>query len=215
MSRAEPRIVSGRQALQRLQQGNARFVSGNRRLDRVVGKTNLDDLVGGQHPFAVILGCADSRVPVEIVFDQGMGDLFVLRVAGNIVTPAMIGSVEFAAARFNTRLVVVMGHTRCGAVEATVEELMRDSTQQSPNLRSIVEQIRPAVEELKVDGGYPDRDTLLAGAVRSNVRRTAEALRHGSAILEQQIAHDGLRVVGAEYALETGHVEFFDGLDRL
>ena len=176
-----------------------------------MSQTRRNDFVAGQHPFAVILGCSDSRVPVEMVFDQGLGDLFVIRVAGNIVASSQIGSVEFAAERFGIRLVVVLGHTKCGAVQATLEELQRPSTTQSRNLRSIVDRIAPAVEGLLATELRHDLDGLLQHAARANVRVSANHLRHGSAVLEQLIAKDGLLVVGAEYSLETGIVDFFDG----
>lgn len=172
------------------------------------------EVVEGQEPFAVILGCSDSRAPVEIVFDQGLGDLFVIRVAGNIVASSQIGSVEFAAETFGTRLVVVLGHTRCGAVQATLEELQRPTENQSRNLRSIVDRIRPAVEELLETDLRHDPEALAKQAVRANVRVAASTLRHGSEILEQLIEKDGLLVVGAEYSLETGVVEVFDGVPQ-
>lgn len=199
-------------ALERLREGNRRFVSGVRSLETPMSQTRRNEFVAGQQPFAVILGCSDSRVPVEIVFDQGLGDLFVIRVAGNIVAPSQIGSVEFAAERFGTRLVVVLGHTRCGAVEATLEELQRPSESQSRNLRSIVDRIRPAVEGLLAPQRRRDPEDLLRHAVRANVRVSANYLRHGSDVLEQLIQRDELLVVGAEYSLETGIVDFFDGV---
>jgi carbonic anhydrase len=159
-----------------------------------------------------VLGCSDSRVPAELVFDQGFGDLFVIRVAGNVVAPSQIGSVEFAAARFGTRLVVVMGHSQCGAVTATVEELLGKSTTESRNLRSIVDRVRPAVEGLITGQPATDMAALMNEAVRANVRVAASHLRHGSALLERLIRDDGLLVVGAEYALDTGVVTFFDGI---
>ena len=165
-----------------------------------------------QQPFAIILGCSDSRVPAEIVFDQGLGDLFVIRVAGNIVAPSQVGSVEFAAARFGTRLVVVLGHSQCGAIVATLEELRRPTENQSRNLRAIVDRVRPSVEGLLETDLGRDLDALVKQAVRLNIRASADHLRHGSEVLEQLIQNDGLQVVGAEYSLETGVVEFFDGL---
>ena len=204
-------MVSALDALERLRAGNGRFVSGVRGLDSLMSQTRRNDFVAGQHPFAVILGCSDSRVPVEMVFDQGLGDLFVIRVAGNIVASSQIGSVEFAAERFGIRLVVVLGHTKCGAVQATLEELQRPSTTQSRNLRSIVDRIAPAVEGLLATELRHDLDGLLQRAARANVCVSANHLRHGSAVLEQLIAKDGLLVVGAEYSLETGIVDFFDG----
>jgi carbonic anhydrase len=199
-------------ALDRLRTGNARFVAGVRGSLSSTSHARREELVEGQAPFAVILGCSDSRVPVEIVFDQGMGDLFVIRVAGNVVAPSMVGSVEFAAEKFATRLVVVLGHTRCGAVQATLEELQRPSEAQSPNLRSIVQRIQPAVEGLLETELRGDPEALARKAVRANVRVSASQLRHGSELLERLIEHDGLFVVGAEYSLETGEVDFFDGV---
>ncbi len=169
-------------------------------------------LLDGQRPFAVILGCSDSRVPAELVFDQGLGDLFVIRVAGNVVAPSQIGSVEFAVERFGTRLVVVLGHSQCGAVLATLEELQRPSATQSRHLRSIVDRIRPSVEGLLATELRSHRDTLLREAVRANVRVSAGQLRHGSELLERLIEEDGLMVVGAEYSIETGLVHVFDGV---
>lgn len=165
-----------------------------------------------QQPFAIILGCSDARVPAEFIFDQGLGDLFVIRVAGNIVAPSQVGSVEFAAERFGTRLVVVLGHSQCGVILATLEELRRPTESHSRNLRSIVDRVSPSIEEmLETDTGH-DHDTLVRKAVRVNIRTSANHLRHGSEVLEQLIQTEGLRVVGAEYSLETGAVEFFDGV---
>ena len=205
-------MISGAEALQRLREGNERFVAGIRSLDTLASQMRRGELVAGQAPFAVILGCSDSRVPVEMVFDQGLGDLFVIRVAGNLVARSQIGSVEFAAERFGTRLVVVMGHTHCGAVQATLEELKRPATTQSRNMRSIVDRIRPSVEGLLETGLSGDPAALMRLAIRTNVRVNANTLRHGSDILEQLIEEDGLLVVGAEYSLETGAVEFFDSV---
>ena len=160
---------------------------------------------------AIIFGCSDARVPAELVFDQGLGDLFVIRVAGNIVAPSLVGSVEFAAAKFGTRLVVVLGHSRCGAVTATLEELRRPTENQSRNLQSIVDRIRPSVEGLLATDLKDDTDALIEEAVRRNIRASADHLRHGSEVLEQLIREEGLLIVGAEYSLETGEVDFFDG----
>lgn len=204
-------MSSGKRALERLRDGNRRFVSELQGSAAATGETRRRELVGGQEPFAIILGCSDSRVPAEIVFDQGLGDLFVIRVAGNIVAPSQIGSVEFAAERFGTRLVVVLGHSNCGAILATLEELERPTERRSPNLRSIVDRVRPAVEGLLEAGLGKDRDALVHLAVRANIRASVDHLRHGSEILERLIQEDGLLVVGAEYSLETGVVEFFEG----
>ena len=204
-------MISAREALQRLQEGNQRFVADLRGGGPATSGVRRHALVFDQAPFAIILGCSDSRVPAEIVFDQGLGDLFVIRVAGNVVAASQIGSIEFAAERFGTRLVVVLGHTRCGAVQATLEELERPSATRSPNLHSIVDRIRPAVETLMETDLRRQPAALMRHAVRANIRASVNQLRHGSHILEQLIARDGLLVVGAEYALETGVVDFFDG----
>ena len=204
-------MIPASEALHLLREGNRRFVDRSSTLDAVTNESRLQDVVANQKPFAVILGCSDSRVPVEIVFDQGPGSLFVIRVAGNIVAPSLIGSVEFAAERFGTRLVVVLGHTRCGAVQATLEELQRPTPIRSLNFRSIADRIRPAVQGLLDTELRHDQEALMMHAVRANVRVSASYLRHGSEIIEGLIQSDGLRVVGAEYSLETGVVDFFDG----
>ncbi len=205
-------MISAREALGRLAEGNRRFAAGSPSRCAVAGAERREELVAGQEPFAVILGCADSRVPAEIVFDQGLGDLFVIRVAGNVVAPSLVGSVEYAAEVLGTRLVVVLGHSGCGAVQATLAELERPSADRSPNLGSIVDRIRPSVETLLETDLRWDREALLHHAVRANVRASADHLRHGSRILEERIERHGLLVVGAEYSLETGEVEVFDGL---
>jgi carbonic anhydrase len=199
------------EALERLRAGNRRFVWGVPGRDAFMAVTRRGAVVAAQHPFAVVLGCSDSRVPVEIVFDQGVGDLFVIRVAGNIVGSSQIGSVEFAVERLGTRLVVVLGHTGCGAVQATLDELERPGGNRAGSLHSIVDRIRPAVEGLLTAELRHDRAALARHAVRANVRVAVAALRGGSEILAQRIRDDGLLVLGAEYALETGEVEFFCG----
>jgi carbonic anhydrase len=212
-------MITAHAALQALREGNRRFVDKLGRdsepgLEASVARAPRRELPAPavQEPLAIVLGCSDARVPAEIVFDQGLGDLFVIRVAGNIVAPSQVGSVEFAAAAFGTRLVVVLGHTNCGAIHATLEQLTRPSPEQSRNLRSIVDRIRPAVEGLLEHGPPLDRQTLEQQAVRANIRMSAAHLRHGSELLEQLIEKEGLRVVGAEYSLETGVVDFFDGV---
>jgi carbonic anhydrase len=205
-------MISAAEALERLRQGNARFVAEMRAHAGSAAGQRHHATAADQAPFAVVLGCSDSRVPVEIVFDQSLGDLFVIRVAGNIVAPSQIGSVEFAADRFGTRLVVVMGHTRCGAIQATLEELVRPTENQSRNMRSIVGRIRPAVEGLLSTSVRHDPEALVQHAVRANIRMSANQLRHGSEVIEHLIEREGLAVVGAEYDLETGVVEFFDGV---
>jgi carbonic anhydrase len=204
-------MVPAAEALERLRAGNLRFVSERSRSGDSVTGTRRSEVAAGQQPFAIILGCSDSRVPAEIVFDQGLGDLFVIRVAGNIVAPSQVGSVEFAAARYDTRLVLVLGHSQCGAILATLEELQRPTENQSRNLRTIVDRVRPSVESLLATPLKHDRDALIQQAVRANLRASVNHLRHGSEVLEQLIQEGGLRVVGAEYSLETGLVDFFEG----
>jgi carbonic anhydrase len=204
-------MIPAREALEALRAGNRRFVS-ELGSNATESRARRRELPAGQEPFAIILGCSDARVPAEIVFDQGLGDLFVIRVAGNIVAPSQVGSVEFAAEAFHTRLVVVLGHSNCGAVQATLRQLARPPREQSRNLKSIVDRIRPAVEGLLERGERPDAATLEHQAVRANIRMSANHLRHGSQVLEQLIHNDGLLVVGAEYSLATGVVDFFDGV---
>jgi carbonic anhydrase len=203
-------LIPAREALDRLKAGNARFTAQLRDSDDVVRHTRRLELTMVQEPFAIIFGCSDARVPAELVFDQGLGDLFVIRVAGNIVAPSLVGSVEFAAERFHTRLVVVLGHSQCGAITATIEELRRPSENQSRNLRAIVERVRPSVEGLLNTELARDHDALMRTATRANIKSSVDHLRHGSAVLEQLTAESGLVIVGAEYAVESGVVEFFD-----
>ncbi len=201
-------MIPATKALERLWAGNSRFVSGGSLLESFALPARRNELMTGQEPFAVILGCSDSRVPVEIIFDFSLGHLFVIRIAGNVVAPSQIGSIEFAAEKFSTRLVVVMGHDDCGAVSATIGELKRTTESRSPNLSSIVDRIRPAVEPLMAT--EMEEAALLDQAIQANIRASVNHLKHGSGILETLIRDDGLIIVGAEYSLETGVVDFFD-----
>ena len=203
-------MLSALEALERLKEGNHRYATEDKRSDAVINQNRRREIVSGQEPFAIILGCSDSRVPAEIIFDQGLGDLFVIRVAGNIVAPSQIGSVEFAADAFGTRLVVVMGHSNCGAVSATLDQLARPMENRSPNILAIVNRIRPSVEILFQTAHREKPEDLMKLAVRTNVRASVNQLRNSSQLLERLIQTDGLLVVGAEYSLETGLVDFFD-----
>ena len=198
------------EALKRLKDGNASFVESARADRPLTTHTTLADLNRAQDPIAIVLGCSDARVPAELVFDQGLGDLFVIRVAGNIVAPSQVGSVEFAAAKFGTPLVVVLGHSGCGAIAATLEELRRPSDKQSPNLRSIVDRVRPSVLNLLESDPHISQQALAEKAIRQNVRASVLHLRHGSEILEDLVEKSGLLIVGAEYSLQTGAVDFFE-----
>lgn len=203
-------MIPAPEALERLREGNYRFASDARSSETSNRRSRREELTTGQEPFAIILGCSDSRVPAEMIFDQGLGDLFVIRVAGNIVASSQVGSVEFAAARFGTRLVVVLGHSQCGAILATLEELQQPTANQSKNLCSIVDRVRPSVEALLATELRHDPAALVQQAVRANVRGSVNHLRNGSEVLERLIQNDGLLVVGAEYSLDTGLVDFFE-----
>ncbi len=203
-------MIPAEQALERLRAGNARFVAGARSNDDNVGEVRRAEVANAQEPFAIVLGCSDSRVPAELIFDQGLGDLFVIRVAGNIVAATQIGSIEFAAERYHTRLVVVLGHTQCGAIGATLEAIENGSENQSRNLQFIVDRVRPAIEPLFKTDLANDRDALAREAVRANICASVDQLRHGSDVLEDLIQRNGLLIVGAEYSLETGVIDFFD-----
>ena len=206
-------MIPAADALARLREGNRRFAADEPTNAGSNYRSRRLETAPNQEPFAIILGCSDSRVPAELVFDQGFGDLFVIRVAGNIVAPSQVGSVEFAASLFSTRLVVVVGHSNCGAIEATVDELLGHARAQSKNLRSIVDRVRPAVQTLMSGRSGIDRQSLVDEAVRANVRASVDHLRHGSELLEELIRRGGLKVVGAEYSLESGVVTFFDGAE--
>lgn len=203
-------MIPADEALERLRDGNRRFVAELGRNGELSSESRRRSLATRQQPFAIILGCSDSRVPAELIFDQGLGDLFVIRMAGNIVAPSQIDSVEFSAVLHRARLVVVLGHTQCGAILSTIEALNQPADDQARKLRSIVDRVRPSVEMLMETEVGKNRDELIRHSVRNNIRMSVNQLRRGSAALEHLIEHEGLRVVGAEYSLETGVVEFFN-----
>jgi carbonic anhydrase len=204
--------VGALESLERLQVGNRRFIEGRQAHSTMTLRDQLEAGARAQRPFAVVIGCSDSRVPAETVFDQGIGDLFVIGVAGNVVAPSQIGSVEFAVEQFGTPLVVVLGHSNCAAISATLNELHQPGERLSANFRVIVDHIRPAVEGLVGGELEDDREAMVRAGVRANVRSSVEQLRLGSTILENLISSDRLHVVGAEYSLNTGLVEFFEGV---
>ena len=203
-------MITSDEALKRLQTGNGRYVDGQSRYAEVVNVKRRADLVGGQSPWAIILGCSDSRAPAEIIFDHGLGDLFVIRVAGNIVAPSQVGSIEFAVESYDTPLVVVLGHTSCGAIQATLEALKNPEAQHSHNLNSIVSRIRPSLETLYETDLAKDPDNLAKYAVRANIRASVNQIRYSSPILEQRVQSGQLKVVGAQYSIDTGVVDFLD-----
>ena len=205
-------MIPAREALQRLVEGNERFTSDDRGPGMLTTQAARQDLTQGQKPFAIILGCSDSRAPAELIFDQGLGELFVIRVAGNIAASSQIGSVEFAAGHLGTRLVVVLGHSSCGAVSGALQALKAPGGQVSPGLGSILDRVRPAIEDLASGELADDPEALMIEAVKANVRHAVEQLRKGSELVEELIRDDGLRVVGGVYSLATGKVEFLDEL---
>ena len=203
-------MLTSSEALEQLKQGNLRFVSGDTQHRQMLSHQQRAEMAEDQHPFAIVLGCSDSRVPAEMVFDQGLGDLFVIRVAGNVVAPSQVGSVEFAAERYSCPLVIVLGHSHCGAIQATIDTLTNPDSPPSANLMSIVNRVRPSVEILMQTELKDDLNKLSMHAVRSNVFASVNQLRHGSAVLESLISKGRLKVVGAEYSLESGEVHFYD-----
>lgn len=204
--------LASMEALQNLKAGNQRFSSNLRDSEVMASQAHRPELAAGQKPHAIILGCADSRVPAELVFDQGLGDLFVVRVAGNIAAPSQVGSIEFAVQSFGVPLVVVLGHSNCGAISATINELQQPSGSLSPDLGSIVSCIKPAIATLLDSPLRDNQSELMAEGIRANVSLAAEQLRNGSDVLKEKINSGDLLVIGAEYSLETGVVEFFDGV---
>jgi len=203
-------MISAADALEQLRRGNRRFVAATSGEDPVIHHSHVAGAAAAQAPFAIILACSDSRVPTELIFDQGIGALFVIRVAGNIVAPSQIGSIEYAAKQFGTKLVVVLGHSNCGVVTATLDELALKESHRSPNLRAIVDRVRPAIEVLLENHDGEDIHSLLPAAIRANVHTSVDQLRHGSLIIEGLVENDELLIVGAEYSIEDGTVTIFD-----
>ncbi len=206
-------MISAQEALRRLREGNERFASGAGGQSGSIA-ARRKELVAGQKPWAIILGCADSRVPVELVFDQGLGDLFVVRVAGNIAGPSQIGSIELAAEEIGTQLIAVLGHSQCGAVAATFEEILHPAENLSEHLRSIVERVRPSVEPLLETEIRDDPEAVKGRAVRANVLASMHHLTRESETLRRLVEEGKLLIVGAEYSLETGVVDFFEGVSE-
>ena len=206
-------MISAQQALQKLRDGNRRFVADESDHTKLTHRKSRDEVAAAQSPFAIVLGCSDSRVPTEIIFDQGLGDLFVIRVAGNIVAASQVGSIEFAAEHFGARLIVVMGHSRCSAVLTTLEELERPADSRSPNVAAIVNFIRPSVQGLLLPGNTLGHDELVSQAIRENIRNSVDHLKLNSDILRRMIRDNDLMVVGAQYSLATGVVSFLDDSD--
>ena len=199
--------LDAEQALARLREGNRRFVDHVISLEALLSHARREDHARAQRPFAVVLGCSDSRAPAEFVFDQGLGDLFVIRVAGNIAAPSQVGSIEFAVEQFQVRLVVVLGHSNCGAVRATLAHLQAPGDT-SPALRAIVDRIAPGIQPV-LSGCGGESDACMPQAIRANVMATIGNLRAQSDYLRYAELQGGLRIVGADYDLGSGAVDFF------
>lgn len=200
-------------ALQSLKDGNELYVKAIKDSTDLNTPITLRDVDLGQQPFAIILSCSDSRVPAELIFNCGIGELFIIRVAGNIASPTQIGSIEYACQNLGAQLVVVMGHSHCGAVSATIGTLSNSKHELSPNLESIIDQITPAVRpivEADQHADEADDESLLDKAVRANVSYTVNNLSAQSEVLSTLMAEQKLAVIGAEYALETGKVTFHE-----
>jgi carbonic anhydrase len=207
-------MVTSEEALNQLRQGNERYVCGKQSLLEQTDSRRRREQVEGQYPFAILLGCSDSRVPLEVIFDQGLGDLFVVRVAGNVATSSQIGSIEFAVAKFGTPLVVVLGHSNCGAVIAAMEELQNPSGNLTPSLTNLIERIQPSVERVLSNNKTSDPGSNLLEMVKANVQASVDTLREESALLGNGEREGSLKIVGAEYCLETGKVEFHNHLPQ-
>jgi len=188
-------LLSPDAALNRLIQGNRRYASHHPRHPDQSFKRQKE-LAAGQHPFAIVLGCSDSRVPPELVFDQGLGDLFVIRVAGETLDDEVIGSIEYAVEHLGAPLVVVLGHEKCGAVQAAVE-----GGQLHGHIHALIDPIKPAVAEAKRRGG-----DVLSAAIDINTESIVRQLRDSEPILKEAFQHGRLKVVGARYSLGTGVV---------
>jgi carbonic anhydrase len=197
------------QAISRLKEGNLRFISGTRSIEPLFSHLKLRELaVNGQKPFAIVLTCSDSRCPAEMIFDQGLGDLFVIRVAGNVVAPSLLASIEFAAANFGSAVVLVLGHTQCGAVTDTVQHARDPLTPLlSPHLEELVGRIRPAVETALRTVPLEHVD-LLSHSIHENVRRSMRLIETQSTIVLDLVRKGSLSIQGAILDLSTGKVEF-------
>jgi carbonic anhydrase len=200
MTNRNPPIRDSTAALRELLEGNARYVAAKLTY-RDQTPERRAEVAAAQHPFAVIFGCSDSRVPAEIVFDQGLGDLFVVRVAGPVLDDAVLGSLEFAALELGVPLILVLGHERCGAVTAALDVLDKGTTPRG-HISHLVDAITPAVKRVKGRAGDP-----LDNAVRANVEGIVEKLRTSRQVLAAQVSSGKLRIVGARYDLDSGRVD--------
>jgi carbonic anhydrase len=198
--RADKSIIAPAEAIARLKDGNSRYTNGNLQHPGQTTERRAE-LAKSQHPFAIIVSCSDSRVPPEIVFDQGIGDLFICRVAGNVINDESLGSIEYAVDHLGVRLILVLGHQRCGAVQAAKETIAAKG-KAFGHIESLVTAIKPAVEAT-VNGD-------LDATIKANVKHVVDALRASTPILKPKVDADELKVVGATYSLDTGFVSFLD-----
>ncbi len=201
-------MMTGSETLRHLVEGNRRFIGGSSRLGSGIDAYRRGELTNGQNPVAVVVGCSDSRVPLEIIFDQGLGDLFVIRVAGNIINPSQIESVEFAVAELETPLVVILGHHDCGAIQAAVTELEQKVLPQPLQLPTLMKALRPAVEPMLAADPPLAPGELVERAIRANIKNSVARLTSQSALLAARVQEERLLIVGAEYSLATGMVDF-------
>lgn len=201
--------MNSKQAVERLTLGNERFINGVRSVDSMLAHLKMKDLAeNGQKPFAVILTCSDSRSPVELIFDQGLGDLFVVRVAGNVIAPSLLASIEFAVANFGSPAIVVLGHTLCGAIKATCSHVQEPSTPlPSAHLEELVGRIRPAVEATQRDT-LIDHPEFIYKATLQNVRRSMRLITEQSQIVRNLMAEGKVSVEGAVLDIATGVVKW-------
>lgn len=204
----EAKVVSPEEAIARLKKGNQRYVSMNRLSDPGVGPEARKPLTKGQWPYATILSCSDSRVPSELIFDEGLGRLFIVRVAGNMLAPALLGSIEYASLHSTSRLIMVMGHESCGAVGAAVHVAEHPGTKETPGINDIVNRLMPAVLKAKKETGLSGKE-LVEAAAKENVRMTVKQIADESAPLREMQNKGELKIVGGYYSLTTAKVDIW------
>jgi carbonic anhydrase len=195
--------IGADEALKKLMDGNASYVSNRLTLQSSSGAETRRALAKGQQPYAIILSCSDSRVPPEIIFDKGLGEIFVVRVAGNVPDPIIIGSVEYAVEHLGSPLIMVLGHGRCGAVQAAVEA----GHEQQGNIGAIINKILPAVRQAEKKTGSADKSRLVETAVEMNAQLTAKALTEQSSLIRSLVDSGKLKIVAAKYDLDDGTVK--------
>jgi carbonic anhydrase len=202
------KVVSPQEAIALLRKGNQRYVSMKRLPDPGVGPDAREPLTKGQWPYATILSCSDSRVPPEVVFDEGLGRLFIVRVAGNMLAPALLGSIEYASMHSTSRLIMVMGHESCGAVGAAVHVAENPGAKETPGINDIVNRLMPAVLKARKETGF-DGKRLVEAAAKENVRMVVKQIADESAPLKKMQDNGELKIVGGYYSLATGKADIW------